>query len=905
MPDWKPEIRRRLAGLQLAPTREAAIVEELAQYLDDYCEELLASGAAPAEAECQTRSELSGSELLQRELRRMERQVPQEPIVLETNRRTNMIADLWQDLRFGARLLRKQPGFTLVAVLTLAFGIGANTAIFSVANALLFRPPVGVAKPGELVDIGRSRGGGGFSPNSYPNYVDLRQRATTLDGVYAYPLFPQALSLGNAAGAERIYGAFVSTNYFTVLGAMPGAGRLFSAVDSERPGASPYAVLSHTCWTRRFHRGPTIVGQTITINRQPFTIIGVASAGFQGTGVRAVDVWLPLGMVASVTPQGAGMLTNRAAAWLLVGGRLKPGVALSQAAAEIDTIGLTLAHEYPEQNRDRGLRLQALSPLPGNSEAVAAFLAMLIGLVVVVLFIACANLAGVLLSRAAARRREIAVRLALGAGRGRLVRQLLAETMLLFVLGEMVGLLLAPGLNSLLSGLLPALPFPIQTSLALDSRVLILTTGVVLFAALLSGLGPALQGSKAEVVSALKDEAPALGRLRLRHAFIVAEVASSILLVVVAGLFVRALQRVGATNPGFDPHGVELMSLDLSVAGYNEATAPAFARTLIERVRQMPTVQDATIAAVLPGGFEGIGLGAIGVPGGSSPNGQRSFSADWNNVEPGYFATLRMPLLAGRDFNDADRQGTPPVVILGAGAARRFWPGENAVGKYVLHQRGAVERLLQVVGVAGDPKYGSLVDNTTGLFVYLPLQQEYLPGWTTIVARSKQGQRITDELRALVASVDPNLPVGTTQTAEEYAALGLLPQRIALAVSGVLGIVGLLLAAIGIYGVTAYAVTRRTREIGIRLALGAPHTSVFRLVLRQGMALVAVGCVIGLLLAAAVSRLLASLLFGLPPFDPVTFVGAAALFGFTGLVACYAPARRATKVDPMIALRSE
>jgi predicted permease len=905
MPDWKPEIRERLANLKLEPAREAAIVEELAQYLDDCYAELRSSGSTESEACQQALAELSGGELLAHELRRVERQVPQEPIALGINRRTNMIADLWQDLRFGARMLRKQPGFTLIAVLTLAFGIGANTAIFSVADALLFRPPVGVAKPGELVDIGRSRGGDGFSPNSYLNYVDLRQRATTLDGVYAYPLFPQALSLGNAAGAERILGAFVSTNYFTVLGASPVTGRLFSAADSERPGASPQAVLSHACWTRRFNGDPAIVGQSITINRQPFTIIGVASAGFQGTGVRAIDIWLPLGMVASVTPQGAGDLTNRAAAWLLVGGRLKPGVARSQAAAEVETIGLTLAHEYPEQNRDRGLRLQALSPLPSESKAVAAFLALLIGLVVVVLLIACANLAGVLLSRAVARRREIAVRLAMGAGRGRLVRQLLAETMLLFALGEMVGLSLAPGLTSLLSRLLPALPFSIQAPVALNSRALILTTCVVLLAALLSGLAPALQGSKAEVLSALKDEAPALGRLRLRSAFIVAEVAFSILLVVVAGLFVRALQRIGATNPGFDPHGVELMSLDLSVAGYDEATAPAFARTLIERVRQAPDVQDATIAAVLPGGFSGIGLGGIGVPGSSSPNGRRSFSADWNIVEPGYFATLRMPLLAGRDFNDADRQGTPPVVILGEGAARRFWPGESAVGKYVSHQRGAVERLLQVVGVVGDPKYGSLVDGATGLYVYLPLQQEYLPGWTMIVARSKHDRRITDELRALVASVDPNLPVGTTQTAEEYTALGLLPQRIALGVSGTLGIVGLLLAAIGIYGVTAYAVTRRTREIGIRLALGAPEASVFRLVLRQGMALVAVGCVIGLLLAAGASSLLASLLFGLTPFDPVTFIGAAALFGFTGLVACYAPARRATKVDPMTALRSE
>jgi predicted permease len=286
-------------------------------------------------------------------------------------------------------------------------------------------------------------------------------------------------------------------------------------------------------------------------------------------------------------------------------------------------------------------------------------------------------------------------------------------------------------------------------------------------------------------------------------------------------------------------------------------------------------------------------------------NGQRSFPADWNLIEPGYFTTLRMPLLAGRDFNDSDRQGTTPVIILGEGAARRFWPGENAVGKYVLHQRDGGERLLQVVGVAGDPKYGSLVDSTTGVYAYLPLQQAYLPGATMIVTRSRQGQRLTDELRTLLASVNPNLPVGTTQTAAEYTAIGLLPQRVALAVSGGLGIVGLLLAAIGIYGVTAYAVTRRTREIGIRIALGAPRASVFRLVLRQGMTLVGIGCSLGLLLAAAVSHLLASLLFGLPPFDPVTLGGAAALFGCTGLLACYVPARRATNVDPLVALRSE
>jgi predicted permease len=879
----------------LRPGRaEPDLARELASHLAFLEDEFRRRGMTPEEARLSARRALGGVEQA-KELHRDARSF-------------RWLDDTRRDLRYAVRLLRRNPLFALTAALSLAIGIGANTTIFTVANALLFRRPAGVVDPDRVVDIGRSQAGGGFNPSSYPNYLDIRQRTTTLDGVYAYPLFPQAMSLGggrNNVRAERIFGTLVTTNYFTVLGAVPAVGRLFDAGDSEEPGASPIVVLSHGFWTQQFNKDPAIVGRTLALNRHPFTVVGVASERFQGTGVRAGDVWVPMNMVSIATSHGTAMLTNRGVGWLLIGGRLKPGVLVSQAAAEMDAIGETLAREYPKQNRDTGLRLLASSPVPGNSGTMGTFLVLLLGLVLLVLAIACANLAGVLLARAVARRREIAVRLAIGAGRARLVRQLLAETVMLFALGGAVGLIMARGMTSGLVSLLPTLPFPVEVSLALDGRAIAFTTGLVLIAALLSGLAPALQGSNVVVVSALKDDAQAPGRLRLRHAFVIAQVALSILLVVVAGLFARALQRTGSMDPGFDPQGVELASLDLRVAGYTDTTGPLFARELIERVRKLPSVQDATVAAVLPGGFEGIGLGGLGVPGMSSPDGRRSFSADWNIVEPGYFATLRMPLIAGRDFSDADRKGTQRVAIIGEGASQRFWPGQNAVGKYVVQERAGVSTTLQVIGVARDQKYGSLIDSTTGVYVYLPLQQDYLAGWTMIVARTTHGQRITDEIRALVASMNPNLPVMTAQTAEDYTALALMPQRIAVSVSGSLGIVGLLLAAIGIYGVTAYAVTRRTREIGIRIALGAERADVVGMVLRQGMSLVVIGSAIGLILAAAASRLLTTLLFGIPPLDPVTFGGAALLFAAIGLAACYVPTRRATRINAMEALRYE
>src|SRR4051812_30746735 len=507
--------------------------------------------------------------------------------------------DLRRDLRHAARLLRRNPLFTVTASLSLAIGIAANTTVFTVANAVLFREPAGVANPAALVDIGTRMPGGGFGNSSYANYLDLRERTTTLDGVYAYSLFPRAMSLesGGASGSERIFGTLVTGNYFAVLGTRPAAGRLFSIEEADRSGAGSM-VLSHRFWTRRFNRDPSVVGggwlrrlgscprrfnrdpsvvgRAVIVNGRPLTIVGVASEGFQGTGIRAGDAWVPLRAFAA-----ASSISDRGSAWLLAGGRLKPGVSNQTAAAEADTIARALALEYPDENARLGFRLQPLSPVPGSLTPLLVFFALLASIVLLVLVIACANLTGLLLARATARRQEIAVRLAIGAGRARLVRQLLAETLMLFALGGAAGLALARTLTSLLVARLPALPFPIDVALTLDARALMFTAGLVLVAAALSGLVPAVQASSADIVSALKDDAQAPSRVRLRHVFVIAQVAFSLLLVVVAGLFVRALQAAGSSDPGFDPHGVQLASLNLSLAGYTDATGPRVVRDLV------------------------------------------------------------------------------------------------------------------------------------------------------------------------------------------------------------------------------------------------------------------------------------------------------------------------------------
>jgi len=800
-----------------------------------------------------------------------------------------MVLDIFtQDIRYGARQLRQNPLFTATALLTLAIAIGAITTIFTLGNALLFRDPAGVIQPERLIDIGTTRSGGGFSSTSYPNYLDISRRATTLQGVYAHPRFPSAMSLQVTAASapEKVFAMQASENYFRQLGAAPSIGRL------DLDDASS-VVLSQQYWVRRFGKDPNVVGQTLRLNGSSFRVLGVAAEGFHGEGIRSPEMWIPL------RPN-----ESRGAAWLLIGGRLKAGVSVSQARAEMQSIGQALQREYPNENAQLGFTAAPLSPTPGETAPVAVFIAFLAGIVLVVLMIACANISGVLLARVAARLREIAIRQAVGAGRGRIGFQLLVEAVLLFTPGIIAGIALAPVFTAGVASQIPALPFPIELSLQMSGRVIMYAIALSMCAAVLSGMTAAVQASKADVVSALKHSDGVLGRLWIRRAFVIAQVALSCFLVVVAGVFVRGLHTMTAGDPGYEPRGVEFASIDLSLAGITAPTAPDVSRRLLDRLRTQPDIDSATMSVVLPGGFEGIGMGAL-----STTKGTVESGPVWNIVEPGYFATLRMRLLEGRDFMPEDRRGAPLVVILGEGAARRFWPGQSAVGKYIEQNSfdanaRLVRKPLLVVGITQDPKVGSLVDQTNGIYAYLPMQQQALSGAPLlIVARGKGTGRVAGAIQTVVSDVIPSLPVVSPQTAEQYAAIGLLPQRAAASLSGSLGVVGVLLAAIGVYGVTAFMVTRRTREIGIRVALGARQRDVVRLILGQGMSMVIIGALIGLLAAAAVSQVLAAILFGIRAFDPLAFGTAAVLFASMGFAACYVPVRRALRIAPADTLR--
>jgi predicted permease len=821
-----------------------------------------------------------------------------------------------RDARYGMRVLRRNPLFLLTAVLSLGSGIGATTTIFTVANGLLFRAPSGVLEPDRLVDISRTQDGRfGINPISYPNYEDIRHRTTTLEGVYGYQLDLKPMTMSMPTGSESLFGNVVTTNYFSVLGVSPAAGRLFSPDDREGLDASPIVVLSARFWKRRFNEDPSIIGRSLEFNGHSFTVVGVAGHGFRGTGVLAsflaTDVWLPIGAAPFTEP---GFVRRDAPSTMLVAGRLKAGVSVQQAAGEIDVIGRALKREYPDENGGTQLRVSAASPIPvGLRLAAEAFLGLLMAVVTLVLVIACANVAGVLLGRAVGRRREIAVRLAMGAGRAVLVRQLLTETTLLCLLGGGAGVILARAMTSLLISALPPTPVPVDLSLPLDGRVLAFTTGLSLLAALLCGLTPALHASRAEVVSALKDESQGPSdRFHMRHVFVVTQVAFSILLVVVSGMLVRALERVSALNQGFDAHGVEVASLDLSAAGYTDATGLRFAHELADRVQTLPGVQMVTMAAGPP--TRPMLLGGVTAPGLRPPREQTLFATTWHIVEPGYFATLKIPILAGRDFNADDRAGTPSVAMADESTAQRCWPQGDAIGNYLIWQPSRrpdaanasqeASKKLVVVGIVRNLASESRGDDSRPFVVYVPLQQHYTPH-VMVFARSTHGQRLTNEIRTAISSVNPSLPIPAAQTLEDQGGPVVTQLRVAASVSATVGIIGLLLASVGVYGVAAYAVARRTREIGIRLALGARRAHIIRMVLQEGISLVAVGSTIGLIAAAATSGLLARLLFGLPRIDLITFGGAAAVFAVIGLAACYVPARRAIQIDAMEALRYE
>jgi predicted permease len=795
-----------------------------------------------------------------------------------------------QDIRYAARLLRRYPLFTLTAALSLAVGIGANTTVFTIGTSLLRFAPAAVTEPDRIVDIGRRLEGlpVGFNPGSYPDYLDLRRRSTTLEHVYARTLFPRSMTLAVSGGAENVVAEVVTTNYFSTLGTRPALGRLFLADESDRPGESPVIVLSHRFWTRRFNADRTIVGRVVRLNQFPMTVVGVAPEGFQGTTIAAPDLWVPLGMTAT-----AEQLDVRRAGWVVMGARLAPGATMAQAAAELDVIDRALREEYPGQQAAKSYRLLPASPLAGNMPLAAAAVLLLGAIATTILVIACANVAGLLLARASARRREMALRLAIGAGRWRLVRQLLTETLMLFALGSAVGVALARVMASMVMGLLPVLPIPVQISMAIDWRVVAFACGLSLVAALLSGLAPALDASRADVSTVLKTESPgASARARLRHAFVIAQVAGSLLLIVIGSLFTRALQQASSpAGAGFDSNGVEVATIESSLS-----------REWLERARQLPGVQSVSMAQYLPLASEGYGFGLF--PGTQAGDPSAAVAGSGNIVAPGYFATLRIPLVAGRDFTEQDAPGAPEVAIVGEAAARRFWPGRSAIGqRLVLNGVDREGAVLQVVGVARDIRYRNL-DFESVPFVYLPMRQHGVTKMALVV-RSAAGNSVARPLREIGAELNREAAPISTQPLDEVMSAGLAPQRILAFVSGTLGCLGVLLAAIGIYGITALSVARRTREIAVRTALGAQRGAVARLVVRQALSLTMIGIVGGLVLGAVAGQVLSILLIGVSPFDPLALSGAVVLCVAVTLLACYVPLRRAMRVSASDALRAE
>ena len=812
------------------------------------------------------------------------------------------------DIRFALRLFARSPLFTLTSIVSLAVGIAASTAIFSLADALLLRPRPGIANPATLVDIGRTSDNDSFDNFGYPLFQRMRERSRSFVGLSMHVMTPYVMGLGDAHSSERVYAGLVSGNYFEVVGAHPAAGRFFLPEEDRTSGTHPVVVLSHEFWTRRFDGRSDVIGQTIRLNNLPYAIVGVAEPGFSGTTVFGFDFWVPMGMDAQVRGENTSLREQHNSVWMTAIGRLRPGVSRQHARDELASIMRAYLTERGDERRDRwGVAVYISSRVPQAIAApVVAFIAMLGALTVIVLLIACSNVAGMLLARALERRREVATRLAVGATRGRILRQLLLEGLTLALLAGALSVPLTVALVSLLESYQPGLPLPIAIDLRIDPRVIGMAFALSAASAVAFALLPGLRATRFDLAPALHGANSTMERRRawLRHGLVAGQVAMALLLLVAAGLFLRSLQKATSIDAGFDPRDVDTLQIDTRIAGYrSDAEGIQAVLSLVDRFRTLPGVTTVGASRMVPLQGGGLSLGGLRAPGYEAPDGSDRVRADWDVVTPDYFKTLRLDIRQGRAFNDGDRAGAPDVVIVNETLAERVWPGKNPIGMQLLQVSGDTTRTLHVVGVARRGKYRT-INEAPRNFIYVPLAQQFLPDITFYV-RHEPGLLRANDLRRAVASFNPMLPVIHTQPLEDAAALGLLPQRLAAWVAGSVGTLGLLLAAFGLYGMTSFAVAQRTREIAIRMALGASRPSVLRMIVRQAAVLGTIGAAGGLLLAAASSALLRSLLVDLAPIDPVAFGAAALLLAAVLLAAAAVPASRAARMDPMRALRAE
>jgi putative ABC transport system permease protein len=894
--EWKHEIHRRLAGLKLEPTREAAIIEELADHLADCYAELLSSGATEAEAYQRTLAELRGSALLARELRRVERWINLEPMVPGINRhtkRTKMIPDLWQDLRFGARMLLKQPGFTFIAVLTLALGIGANTALFSIVNAVLLRP-LPYPEPQRLVIIQeREAAGNGFSP-SYPNFVDWRAQNTLFEGVSAVR-GNESFNFTGAGEPERLQGRLVSAEFFSTLGIKPLLGRDFLA-EEDHPGATPAVILSHGFWQRRFGADPSTIGQQLTLNNQRYTVVGITPADFR-YGVEA-DVTVPFGLQAErFKNRGRDPGTDVVA-------RLKPNVSQQQGETDLNLVAAHLEQQYPATNKGRRVLLTPLhESVVGN---VRQPLLILLGAVGLVLLIACANVANLLLVRASARQKEMAVRVALGASRATLVRQLLTESVLLAALGAALGIILAFWSTSFITAQLPE-GIPRLQEANVDAPVLVFTLAVSLLTGVLFGLAPALQASRPNLTEGLKEgERGSSGRRqRLRSALVVSEIALTLALLVGAGLLIQSFRRVLEVDPGFKAEN--LLTMQVSINNPDGHRVEDFLKQLQQNVRNLPGAKSVAVSNGIPFGstnFPPFLIEGRPVPE-NKPSGLRY------HVSPDYFQTMGIELIRGRLFTAEDTPKTPPVIIIDEVLARLYFPNEEPIGQRL--KASAEAPGIEIVGIVRHAEPYSLDAPGPGpAQFYLNFNQipvERLPGYVrrvNLLTRTEvEPLSLVPAMRGQVAALNKDQAVFNVRTMEQALTQSVAARRFSMLLLTLFAIVALALASLGIYGLMSYAVAQRTREIGVRMALGARVNDVLKLVVGQGMKLVIVGVALGLVASVALTRTMKTLLFGVSATDPVTFVALALLLAVVALLACFVPARRAARVNPMIALRGE
>ena len=841
-----------------------------------------------------------------------------------------MIETLLNDLRYGAKMLWKSKGVTIIAVISLAIGIGANSAIFSLVNSILLRPRA-VSQPEQLVEIFVGEGENPYHSTSYPSYVELRDRNEVFTGLAAYGIAQYKLT--GPSEVEKVWAETVSGNYFDVLGVTPHKGRTFLAEEDSVPSKHPVAVLSYNLWQRRFNSDPELVGKTVTINEQQLTVVGIAPPQYNGMmrGL-GIDVWVPMMTVPLVNPSGERAL-GRGNRGLRMVGRLKPGTNIGQARARFNLLTQEMRAAHPEEwmskhdgtGKVRESFVTILSEsetrIPPDMQSVAwGVFALLFVIINLVLLIACINLASMLLARAVARRREIAVRLAVGASRVRIIRQLLTESVLLSLIAGAAGILLAIWLLNIAVAALPALPEGIRVALdlRLDWSVVLYTLTFSTITGILFGLAPALSSSKTDVSTVLKNDSNLFTgfyrKSRGRMALVVAQVAFSFLLLIVAGLVLRSLEKVRPTRLGFSTDNMVLAPVELEESKYDRLKGQEFFRQLSERVASLPGVQSVSLVDSVQGGLTGSSRRSLEIEGYQRHPGE-DMQVEFVFAGPRYFTNLRFPFTQGRDFDERDREGAPCVAIVNEAFVQRYLQGTAApLGKRMTKfesARGALQKTpCEIVGVIRDNEWHSL-SKAVPPFYALALQQSNRKHSVLMASTAGDPKSLVPAVRSIIRELDPNIPVADVQTLGDFFSVSLYPFRALAVVMGACGFMALLLAVLGIYGIVSYSVAQRTRELGIRMALGALQKDILRLVIGQGMVLVIVGLGLGLLLSFVLTRLLMSSLVELElplpvsAIDPLTFVSVTALLAVVALFACFIPARRATKVDPIEALRYE